>query len=383
MFNIYETMKGTLTDQMCAILGEHGIGFNKVGVEKNLDCYGKNKVSLLDLLRKHPRWNDDALGIIFEPGDIRASDDADVVSLRTELERIAKEVFAGNTAKFTDDDISKFTDALNILCNEGQLIINDATVNRIYELTDVRCEVGQRTSRVINKLCKNYDVVNHKDYITVFTPLADALNPLSIKQTAVLSLHPCDFLRVSEGNGWSSRFRLGTQDSRGNLIAGTLSYMNDAVSMVFYTVDEVCKAPYFKGCKNNSQIFSYCRGALHQSRLYPNFTDEPVNTTYRNIVQHIIAECLGEPNLWRLFKLGYANDSIFKTDHALYLCDDYTDKRYGARLSLLKTTYPKGLPQASQRFVVGNVAYCVKCGNRIVDKHRLHCNVCLEHNAAE
>jgi hypothetical protein len=377
MFKNYEEMKSILADQMCDVLDNHGIGFKKGGVEKNLDCYSKNKASLINLLSQHPKWNDDAMGVIFESGDIRLSSEADITSLRIELEKISKEVFTKDTAKFTVDDISEFTEIIEILCNEGQFIVEDTTVSRLGNLTDVGCKVGERTSRVIDKLCKAYDINNHVDYITVFTPLADALNPISISHKVVLSLHPCDFLRMSDGNGWDSNFRLGTQDRRGNLIAGTLGYMNDEVSMVFYTVDENAKIPCYKAHKTNSQIFSYSNGILHQSRLYPNHMDESVKTIFRNIVQQVIADCLGEPNLWRLLKPGYANDSLFKTEYALYQCDDYTDKKFGVRSSLLKTKYPIWLPKVWQRFVVGNIAYCVRCGNPITDKHRLHCSTCV------
>ena len=377
MFKTYEAMMGILTDQMCAILGEHGIGFKKDGVEKNLDCYGKNKASLLDLLRKHPKWNDDVLGIVFEAGGIRQRNQTKIDSLRIELEAIANEVFEKNAAKHVGYDVSEFIHVLCILCNENPFISGSSTVDHVGKLTDVDCEIGERTSRVIDKLCKAYDIDKHADYIAVFAPLADALNPISISHKAVLSLHPCDFLRMPAGDGWDSHFRLGTHDNRGNLIAGTLGYMNDAVSMVFYTVEETAKTPYYEAHKANSQIFSYSNGALHQSRLYPNYTDEAAQTIYRNIVQNVIAECLGEPNLWRLLKPGYANDAIFKTDYPLYQCDDYADKKYGARSSLLKTKHPKGFLGAQQRFVIGNVAHCVRCGNKIIDKHRLHCNACV------
>lgn len=106
---------------------------------------------------------------------------------------------------------------------------------------------GAKASRIINRLCLKFhlDQIEEeaeagepdnrymrtvKPYNALFARLADALNPAHIEKTAVLSIHPCDFLEMSNrDNTWSSCHCL----ERGSYHGGCQSYMGDAVSMIF------------------------------------------------------------------------------------------------------------------------------------------------------
>lgn len=112
---------------------------------------------------------------------------------------------------------------------------------------------GQKTSRIIGKLCRSFGVDGHERYNAVFAQLSDSLNPLQMLKTALLSLHPCDFLEMSnKDNTWTSCHNLES----GSYQAGTLSYMTDDVSMIFFTVDPEVKDHYYRAPRRSRQMFS-------------------------------------------------------------------------------------------------------------------------------
>ena len=93
-----------------------------------------------------------------------------------------------------------------------------------------------------------------KPYNALFARLADALNPAHIEKTAVLSIHPCDFLEMSNrDNTWSSCHCL----ERGSYHGGCQSYMGDAVSMIFFTVSDEYTQDFHTAPRITREIFCY------------------------------------------------------------------------------------------------------------------------------
>ena len=202
-----------------------------------------------------------------------------------------------------------------------------------------------------------------KPYNALFARLADALNPAHIEKTAVLSIHPCDFLEMSNrDNTWSSCHCLEGGGYRG----GCQSYMGDAVSMIFFTVSDEYTQDFYTAPRITREIFCYKDNVLLQSRLYP--TDlEDQKTLYRSIVQQVIATCLDKPNLWSI-KRGKDTEpyceSAADSNH-------YPDYEYGyAVVSLLKgeTYYGK--------MTIGSVARCVCCGGEQKNHRSIRCAEC-------
>jgi hypothetical protein len=271
--------------------------------------------------------------------------------------------------------LARFKKALKYLCDHPRFVENKSDEKKIQQNTGASCKVGQRISRVVDNLCKNYGIYGHKDYFSVFAPLADALNPLAIEHKAVLSLNPCDFLEMSN-EGWASDFRLGVPDNRGTSVAGIFSFLNDCASMVFYTVDNAVTAQYSDATKINSEIFCYENGILLQARLYPEHSDEATKTTFRNLVQKIMAECLEQPNLWLLKKTQYSVNQAYRTIGTISKSDDFCKDKYRPTISLLKNRHPDGITPSTSKLVIGHEAYCLKCGNAVIAGHRVYCESC-------
>ena len=146
------------------------------------------------------------------------------------------------------------------------------------------------------------EIKEYSEYEREFAKFADAINPLTIKRHTCLSLHPVDFLLQSNGNSWRSCHYIGDNaDDAGCYCTGTVSYMLDPTSMVFYTVSGTYDGDYIEHEKKITRnMFAYENGILLQQRIYPQATDgsDDIYKQYRNIVQEIFAYCEDQPNLW-------------------------------------------------------------------------------------
>lgn len=179
----------------------------------------------------------------------------------------------------------------------------------------------------------------------------------------MLSIHPCDFLEMSNrDNTWSSCHCL----ERGSYHGGCQSYMGDAVSMIFFTISDEYTQDFHTAPRITREIFCYKDNVLLQSRLYP--TDlEDQKTLYRSIVQQAVATCLDKPNLWSI-KRGKDTEpyceSAADSNH-------YPDYKYGyAVVSLLKGETDYG------QMTIGSVARCVCCGGEQKDHRSIRCAEC-------
>lgn len=324
---------------------------------------GINKHALVELLRKHPGWNEDTLSIIFGVTVVRDVDPI-CVSRKLEglLEVVAEAVSEGQykTCKVALSEVAGV---------HAQYLPSDFNCDRVNRLTGVSCSIGQRTSRVINKICKLYGVDSSPEYNTKFAALADALNPLSIERVASLSVHPCDYLEMSNtSNSWSSCHNI----EDGCYRAGTLSYMLDPSTMIFYTVENDYGTPLYEEPKVTREVFCYGSGVLLQSRLYPDHTDIATATKYRHLVQSAIAKCCGAPNLWaRQTDIDAITTYVHTYSGAMHY-PDYAYSEYLPSISLLKSVNTEGA-----EICVGADAPCLLCGEAVDESGELQCDDCL------
>lgn len=211
------------------------------------------------------------------------------------------------------DAYNRYQKAIGILWGFYE---NKITSEIAAELNDCRPDLkavaGQKTSRVLNKICKLFGVDKLKWYNREFAKYSDAINPLTIKRHTILSVHPVDYLTMSFGNSWASchtidkkNYRGMENDYSGCYSGGTESYMLDGTSMVFYTVDADYNGnEYELQPKINRNMFHYGYDKLVQGRVYPQCNDDEggIYTRFREIVQQIMATCADKPNSWLLVK---------------------------------------------------------------------------------
>lgn len=324
--------------------------FSETGVMANLNAWARNKAPLLELLRHHPQWNEDAKAIVFTFDEGRGIEHDVVDEVAFTMEDLAAQQI--NEEK----RLSDFQISLRAAVSEYSSTLSEASLEVIRNRGGIKCATGQKTSRIIGKLCREYGVDRHERYNAVFAQLSDALNPLQMLKTALLSVHPCDFLEMSnKDNTWTSCHNL----ENGSYQAGALSYMTDDVSMIFFTVDPGATDHFYRLPRRSRQMFFYKDGTIFQSRLYPSDLSEQMDL-YRSIVQKAIAVCLGEPNRWILKKKREDVNECCTSGEG---SRQYPDYNYYGNISVLKTYGEVA------HFVVGRPSLCVCCGQAYRNGH--------------
>lgn len=331
--------------------------FTEHGVMENLTTWERNKDILLSILRQHPNWDEKNYAIVLNFSTIQKIDHSVVDECAFSLNELIEDCMPNTDQRAT------FQAALHDVTSEYSKIPSDACINRVKENTGMKCCLGLKSSRVIGKLCKHYNVHTHKDYNSLYARFADALNPLQIQQTGILSIHPCDYLEMSnKDNTWRSCHRL----NEGSYQAGCLSYLADSVSMIFYTVDNNVTDNFHQHPKRHRQVFCYKDSVLLQSRLYPdhNFDD---CEQFRGVVQGAFALCLGLPNLWIHIKSNLS--SYYYTVQGSLQYPDYST--YGT-ITILKGESPH------DTLAIGHPPICVGCGQTHCLEGRIKCYDCKD-----
>ena len=369
--------KELLKHQFYDVMHKYKIPFTEKGVMENLEGWWYSKKTLYSLLSKHPNWDERSLALVFRFSEERELDHNIVDEAKFEMMELARE------CGLSGDALDNFDIALDCTTASYSRVPDLEMLPRIEQYGGITCAPGQKASRIINKLCLHFGLdkftkekverdadggVTVKTicpYNAVFARLADSLNPVRIPKTGVLSIHPCDFLEMSnKDDTWHSCHCLDD----GGYRAGCYSYMGDAVSMIFFTVDENITSDYHKVPRITREIFCYHEGVLLQSRLYPS-DDATQRDLYRDLVQRAVAECLRMPNLWTV------KNKESDTQQYLITEDDthhYPDYECGyAIVSLLK-----GWPQEYKPMTIGSLSLCPCCGDTIDYSHDASCHRC-------
>lgn len=324
--------------------------FGETGVMANMNAWVENKASLLGLLRRHPGWNEEAKAIVFSFDEGRGIEHDTVDEIAFMMEDLAAEQIK------EEQRLEDFRISLRTAVSEYSSTLSEDALEVIRTRGGIKCAAGQKTSRIIGKLCREFGVDRHERYNAVFAQLSDSLNPLQMLKTALLSLHPCDFLEMSnKDNTWTSCHNL----EDGSYQAGALSYMTDDVSMIFYTVDPEVSDHFYRAPRRSRQMFFYKDSTLFQSRLYPQDMSEPMDL-YRSIVQKAIAACLGVPNRWILKKKREDVNGCCTSGEG---SRQYPDYNYYGNISMLKTA------DSLSHFVIGKPSLCVCCGQPYKQGH--------------
>jgi len=156
--------------------------------------------------------------------------------------------------------------------------------------------------------------------------------------------------------------------------SGTLSYMLDGSSFVFYTIDENYKGDKTElESKINRNMFHIGEDKLIQGRVYPQTTDgeDGVYKQIREIVQKIIADCLGISNDWTVRK-GTENCQLVTTSRGTH----YTDYLYYSDCNVSYITGEENI----NRIEIGHNPICPHCGHEHSYSDAVECESCYDDN---
>ena len=388
MVNVNEIIndeeRRALLNDMKGLLDEYCYQYTEEALNKIIDEWATNKADLITAFKKHPNYLEGKFMIVFshnfdrtiDRGIIRdfkrwlLSNDVCLAVRKFMPEEMRNEVI--DQGKKLPRGIFYF---LSDIPRMTEQYIDDCIVARLDDCCpNIHAHKGQKMSRVVNKLLSYVGFNKLLDYNREFAKYADALNPLQITRHTVLSVNPLDYLTMSFGNSWASCHTIDKTNKRdmpnsyeGMYSSGTVSYMLDSPSMVFYTVDASYNGnDFWNEPKINRQMFHWGEEKLVQGRLYPqdNDGDNGAYTPYREIVQSIMSELFGFPNLWAVNK-GTPNSGRYVISEGTHY-KDY-DCYDNCTLSRIKGS------ENEKYITVGHNPICIKCGDEHSKKDNISC----------
>lgn len=232
--------------------------------------------------------------------------------------------------------------------------INESIKNKIdRKNSDLKIEVGLKTSRALNKIACYYGLDNDPRYRKFFAEYSDLVTSLKRKVKFYISLNPLDYLTMSIGVNWKSCHNI---TYHGSYCGGCMSYMLDKTSIITYVYTKESTNPEFGKLYRN--MFHWDNGLLLQNRIYPQGNDGNTDlyTVFRQIVQKEFAEMLGlEENKWiKKRELG-----SISTEGVHY--PDYNYK------NSCNVSYPKEMQPEDHTIHVGHERICAFCGQPLSD----------------
>lgn len=365
-----QSERNYLIDSMENLLGEYGYDYKIDSLNHIIDTWESEKGVLIEAFKKHPNYIEGKFMIAFDTDYERRIDrNAShtfgtwiVWTAMSERRHTCPKAVEGSYHYGFSYDVYCFFEYLR---NYAERCISENTAAYLNGLfTELHFHAGQKTSRVVNKICCYLGLDKVDGYNREFAKYADSLSPMTIKRHTILSLNPLDYLTMSFGNSWASCHTIDKENRRnmpnnysGCYSSGTISYMLDPSSMVLYTVDASYNGTeYWKQPKINRQMFHYGEEKLVQARLYPQDCDgdDGAYTPYRNIVQEIISTIFGFPNLWTL-KRGTGEANYYIRSYGTH----YRDYQHYSNCTISRI---KG-SENENTFAVGSNPICVNCGH--------------------
>ena len=357
--------KETMKQGMIKVLNMYDIPWGNAAIDKIINIWADNKAPLIELLKHHPNWNDEKCYVAFDQNIKGQPDEGKIYSF---IDWLIVE--------------KRYTDALDALRYYREQLLDERTASLIKECyPDIKgISAGQKTSRAVKKICTLIGVTPYSDFEKRYAQYSDAINPLDVVRHTILSINPVDYLLSSNGNSWSSCHTLDKNNPNGFSgchCSGTMSYLLDGTTMVYYQVDKEYDGNDLEfEPKIIRQLFHYKDGILVQGRLYPQCNDgkNSLYTPIRAQLQKIIADCLVAPNLWRKKGGTSACCSVINSEGTHYR--DYTYQNE-CSVSRIVKMIPKGRVD-NRHMTVGHDIYCVKCGDWHDMESTLLCEDCYD-----
>lgn len=375
MYQVQQETLDSIKKEMKKVLASY-TGKTNEAIDSILNAWLKGKKQLLDMFSKHPNWNPDKLMIQFDTDYSREFNSNAIYAFRSYLENSSKN--RHNTLYWGLPRDEK--QALSFIANINSQFFDDTMTNSINALNSTndnfKIRTNMKASKAVGKICGVLHWDEFPNYNREYAKFCDAINPIKVRRHTCISLNPIDYLLMSNGNSWNSCHSIRYQGkSSGCYTSGTMSYLLDTSSFVFYTVDSS-----FNGVdielepKLQRQMFGYKPDVIFQSRLYPQDLDngsEHIYKEIREVVQKVISDCTNKPNLWVLKK----TQSSYVKRTARATC--YPDWRYSRGITTI-SVHKSAIEEEKQTKIVmmGRQPICIRCGRKHSKTDSLFCSDC-------
>lgn len=139
-----------LKQQFYEVMHKYQKPFSEEDVTANLTQWNEQKQGLLQLLRRHPLWNEKELAIVFRVEERREIDRITVDETRAAILELGRRAC-------TDDTVyENFETALRAATADYARIPNEYRLDTIRQYGGIKCAQGQKASRIINRLCLKF-----------------------------------------------------------------------------------------------------------------------------------------------------------------------------------------------------------------------------------
>lgn len=372
-----------ILDNMETLLTDYGYNYEIFALNKIIDTWAENKADLITHFKNHPNYVEGKFMIAFDHDYDRKADRQVVNDFWDWINKKANMKYGFDYDEWPIMINMATTSTACCYCSEqfvSEEFLTYLTNNGVTDLLGIR--PGMKTSRAVNKILTHFGFDENPDYNREFAKYSDAINPLKIVRHTIISLNPIDYLTMSFGNSWASCHTIDKRNIRdmpnnyqGMYSSGTISYMLDSTTMVFYTVDAAYNGTdYFFEDKINRNMFHYGEEKLVQGRLYPQCNDSGSESIYkdiREIVQRVISECYGFANFWKTNREGIQD----------YVCSEGTHYRDYNAFDNCEMSRLKG-SENENMITIGHDPICIECGHEHSMENNInHCSgagVCCE-----
>ena len=371
--------KENLLQLMENLLDDYDHNYSRSALEKILDTWIENKANLIKCFKKHPNYVPGKFMIAFNMDLERKTDtkmtndffnwvvQTPVITLKNDVPKEVEETRKKEGCYLLPSDAYIALSYDGMLRTLDVLLTSEQAeeINKVFPFT--HAHTGQKANRVVNKIMKYLGYDKHPDYNKEYAKYADSMSPMTIKRHTILSLNPIDYLTMSFGNSWASCHTIDKENKRdmpnsyqGAYCSGTISYMLDGTSMVFYTVDASYEGTeFYDEPKITRQMFHWEKPCLIQGRLYPqdNDCDGDLYSQYRAVVQEIIAKIYDIPNLWSLQK-GPGKITSYVWSEGTH----YRDYEYYNNCTISTSKIVKENDIPTFKMTIGHSPICIYCG---------------------
>ena len=402
----YDTLDKQLdyyTDLAIKLYDEFEIdgSLTKEGVRKNVATWYENKQSQMERFRKHKYWCEEAKAIVFSQTEIRDIDYSLAADEFDSLEGWIYDQLYGSELNTDKWYLHGVRYALRRCAGSRHphdgLITEDFIRYMKMEIEGIplpdtiqrSLRVGTKITKFVRRCCQNIpmndgtmfdatmlvdknndDVRTRKTFDKYYAKFADYLSELKIKKITLVSLNFLDFMTMSNGNSWSSCHFINSHgifhedcDSsyEGQYKAGCLSYALDKPSFLLYTLPATFDGTDYYRCQKLTRMCcQYEDGILITGKCYPNNSDSLI-TRYRQMMQMILAEAEGVPNLWTFSRKIHKVVAFTETANNSAHYEDYTMEHQKPTIS-----FCKGISIDLDAAVkIGHEAYCLYCGETL------------------
>ena len=380
--------KENLLQLMENLLDDYDYSYSRSALEKILDTWIENKANLIKCFKKHPNYVPGKFMIAFNMDLERKTDtkmtndffdwvvQSPVIVLKNDIPKEVEETRKKEGCYFLPFDAYMALSYDGMLRTLDVLLTSEQAENINQVFPFAHAHTGQKANRVVNKIMKYLGYDKHPDYNKEYAKYADSMSPMTIKRHTILSLNPLDYLTMSFGNSWASCHTIDKENKRdmpnsyqGAYCSGTISYMLDGTSMVFYTVDASYKGDeFYDEPKITRQMFHWQRPTLVQGRLYPqdnDYNSESLYNQYRAIVHKFLSEMHDFGNLWNV-KKGVREASF-------WICSAGTHYRDYENYDNCTISLLSGEENNHDAMTVGHEPICVYCGRTHEHEDLLNC----------